>query len=250
MLNETRKGWVRALPRIRFNIMSSVNKSTGYSPFQLRFSKSPRVLPPLLLPPPNPSSEHIQAREVINCVRLDVTDARDNLMLAKISQSYFANKNRADSFPYKVGDLVMLSTLNRHREYKNSMENRVVKFIPRFNGPYLVTNTHHEASTVSLEIPSAPNVFPTFHSLLVKPFRANNDNKFPSRTLKNLGPIVVDGHEEFFVDCIIDHRKIGKGFRYLVHWRGEGPGEDRWIKGADLDDNKAVDVYWATSSLP
>ena len=149
---------------------------------------------------------------MIDRVRLDVTDARDNLMLAKISQSHFANKNRADSFPYKVGDLVMLSTLNRRREYKNSTENRVAKFIPRFDGPYLVTNTHHEALTVSLEIPSAPNVFPTFHSSLIKPFHANNDNKFPSRTLKNPGPVLVDGHEEFFVDRIIDHRKIGKGF--------------------------------------
>jgi hypothetical protein len=28
-------GWVNALPRVRFNLMSSVNASTGYTPFYL-----------------------------------------------------------------------------------------------------------------------------------------------------------------------------------------------------------------------
>jgi hypothetical protein len=34
-------GWVRALPRIRFQLMSSVNMSTGFTPFQLQFGKTP-----------------------------------------------------------------------------------------------------------------------------------------------------------------------------------------------------------------
>ena len=29
-------GWVKALPMVHFNIMNTINKSTGYSPFQLR----------------------------------------------------------------------------------------------------------------------------------------------------------------------------------------------------------------------
>ena len=34
-VERNQKGWVRALPRIRFHIMSSINKSTGYSPLTL-----------------------------------------------------------------------------------------------------------------------------------------------------------------------------------------------------------------------
>lgn len=81
----------------------------------------------------------------------------------------------------------------------------------------MITDTHNEASTVTIDIPSAPNLFPTFHSSLVKPFHQNNDSKFPSHTLEKPGPVDVDGHEEFFVDCIIDHRKVGHGFRYPAH---------------------------------
>src|ERR1700679_3513330 len=46
-------GWAKSLPLVRFHIMSSVNKSTGFSPFQLRFGRNPRVLPPLF-PPSHP----------------------------------------------------------------------------------------------------------------------------------------------------------------------------------------------------
>ena len=31
------KGWVKALLKVRFDIMNTINKSTGFSPFQLRF---------------------------------------------------------------------------------------------------------------------------------------------------------------------------------------------------------------------
>jgi len=241
-------GWKRALPRIRFNIMNSVNKSTGFSPFQLRFGKSPRVLPPLIAPPPNPLREHTNAREVIERLSVDVAESKDNLMLAKISQAYQANKTRPDAPDYKEGDLVMLSTMNRRREYKNANEKRVAKFMPRYDGPYLVIGANTEASTVTLEIPMTPNIFPTFHTSLIKHFKPNDSSKYPLRTLEEPGPIDVDGVEEHYVEKIVDAKKVGRGVKYLVRWRGYGREHDRWIRGTDLDDNEAVDVYW--ESLP
>ena len=78
--------------------MASQNKLTGFSPFQLRFGKSPRILPLLIPLPPNPSREHISAREVVECVHMDIGDTRDNLLVAKISQAYHANESQSDSF--------------------------------------------------------------------------------------------------------------------------------------------------------
>ena len=82
---------------------------------------------------------------------------------------------------------------------------------------------------VTLDIPTAPNVFPSFHSSLIKPFLQNDDTKYPSCTLEKPGSIEVNGQEEFFVDYIINHKKVGHGFQ------GEAPGEDCWIKGSDLE---------------
>ncbi|RXW11870.1 hypothetical protein EST38_g13985 [Candolleomyces aberdarensis] len=42
------RGWVKALPKVRFDIMNSVNSSTGFSPFQLKSGFSPHVIPPLI----------------------------------------------------------------------------------------------------------------------------------------------------------------------------------------------------------
>ncbi len=41
MVDCDQQGWVNALPKVRFNIMSTLNASTGFTPFQLRFGKSP-----------------------------------------------------------------------------------------------------------------------------------------------------------------------------------------------------------------
>lgn len=241
-------GWSKALPLIRFQIMNSVNKSTGFSPFQLRFGRTARLIPPLIAPPPKASREYISARTVMEEVSANVAAARDNLMLAKISQAFQTNSSRADSVPYNIGDKVMLSTLNRRKEYKSQGELRVAKFMPRYDGPYLVVDVHEEASTVTLDIPNTPNIFPTFHTSHIKPFKENDNSKWPSRTLEKPGPIAPENPSEYLVDKIIDHKKIGKSnMKYLVRWVGYGPEDDQWISGRDLDDNEALDKYLARS---
>jgi hypothetical protein len=120
--------------------------------------------------------------------------------------------------------------------------------MPRFDGPYLVVDIHEEASTITLDIPNAPNIFPTFHTSHIKPFKENDHSKYPSRTLEKPGPLSVDDPKEYLVDKIIDHKKIGKKItKYLVRWAGYGPEDDQWISGHDLEDNEALDVYLGVS---
>jgi hypothetical protein len=237
-------GWAKSLPLVRFHIMNTVNKSTGFSPFQLRFGRNPRILPPLF-PPTNPlTTEDTTARDVIESIQNDVAEARDNLTISKISQAFQANKKRSTDHLYKIGDYVMLSTLNRRKQYKSTDEHRVAKFMPRFDGPFLVVDVHPEASTVSLDIPTAPNLFPTFHTAHVKLHLGNDDLKYPSRTLAKPGPIFVDNIPEYTVDRILDHKKVrGNTYKYLVRWTGYGPEDDLWIAGRDLEDVEALDLY-------
>ena len=98
------------MPVVQLQIM---NNSTGYTPFQLRFGQTPQILPPIINPLTKASSEYISVKEIIETLANDVADAKDNLMLAKITQLYQGNKNCRDDIVYKPGDQVMLSTLNR-----------------------------------------------------------------------------------------------------------------------------------------
>ena len=246
-VERNQQGWVRALPRVRFNIMNSVNKSTGFSPFQLRMGRSPRIIPPLI---PNLSitPKEIAAHTIIERLTHDVWEAQDNLLKAKISQARQANKFRLGTFPFEVGQRVRLSTLHRRREYKSKDNKRVVKFMPRFDGPHRILKIDPEHSTVTLELPPTHNIYPVFHTSEILPFIENDESLFPSRHLHSPEPVVVNDELEHYVDRIIDEKTSrGRGgTKYLVRWVGQGPEHDLWLPRKQLEDNAALDVWLAS----
>ncbi len=157
--------------------MNTLNKSTKFTPFQLRFGKSPRILPPL-----TPSDTHRPptdidsiAIDVYNRLHTGLRDAQDNLLHAKISQAAQANKSRTLTFPFRIGQRVRLCTKNRCREYKASDDRRVAKFMARFDGPFPIVAVDEEHSTVTLDLPNSANFYPVFHTSDILPF-TENDN--------------------------------------------------------------------------
>jgi hypothetical protein len=127
-----------------------------------------------MLPPLVPASSapvlanEICAWAIMEQVRSDIAKAKDNLMLAKISQGWHADKHRSADAPFKIGDKVMLSTKHCHAEFSKKGEKHVVKFFPHFNGPYRIIKAHPETSNYTLDLPESLGSFPTFHSSLLK----------------------------------------------------------------------------------
>ena len=226
--------------------MNTVNKSTGFTPFQ-RIGRNPHIIPPLLPLPCNSTVEDISARDVILQLQTDVAEAQDNLLRAKITQSVEANKHCLLTFPFTIGSRVRLTTLHRRNEYKSKGEKRVAKFMPRYDGPYKIINTDEKHSTVTIELPNAPNIFPMFHTSEVLPFIENNDSLFPSQKFEEPPPILTpEGKEEFFIDKILDQRRWGRGYQYLVHWRGYGQDHDRWLPASELQECAALNTWLAS----
>ena len=62
------------------------------------------------------------ALTVINNLKNDVAEARDNLLHVKIQQVHYASTSRSPDPGYAIGDFVMLSTFNRQREFKKAGE--------------------------------------------------------------------------------------------------------------------------------
>jgi hypothetical protein len=245
-VERNQSGWVRALPRVRFNIMNTVNKSTGFTPFQLRFGRSPRILPAFI--PSNglqPCPPEDAARNVIERLQIDVLQARDNLLRAKISQAAQANKTRLLTFPFQVGQRVRLSTKNRRREFKAAGETRVAKFMPRFGGPWKIIAIDEAHSTVTLDLPNSANFHPVFHTSELIPHKENDDALFPDRARHKPDPVFIDGTEEHYVERILQTRHRGRGLQYLVRWQGEGPEGDVWLPRRELEDCEALDTWLA-----
>lgn len=242
------KGWVRALPLVRFNIMNTVNASTGFSPFQLRMGCSPHLIPPLT---DSRATKVLQvypdagaATEFIEKLALDTMEAKDNLLAAKVAQAEFANRHQGPELKIKEGNQVMLSTEHRRREYMQSKSGCVTKLMPRFDGLFHTTCVHPETSNYMLDLPNEPKRFPTFHSSQLCTFVPNNNKLFPSCQLTKPGPVVTpDGKEEWLTDSIIDQRSQGHGHQYLVRWVGWGPEEDRWLPGREVAETEALDTW-------
>ena len=90
------KGWSKNLARICFAIMNTVNASMGFTPFQLKTGCSPRIILPLspASPPTHEiSNSEITACDIIQQLELDVKEAQDQLLAAKIRQVYHANQH-------------------------------------------------------------------------------------------------------------------------------------------------------------
>ncbi|OJT04019.1 Transposon Tf2-7 polyprotein [Trametes pubescens] len=230
-------GWARALPRVRFAIMNTVNSSTGFTPFQLHIGRSPRVVPPFsstMLTGFGNNFAIKDAEALIRQIETDSLEAQDNLLLAKLAQAQAANRSRGPDHSFSVGERVLLSTFHCRRDYMQRGDHRVAKFMVRYDGPYTILHAHPDTSVYTLDLPPAMKIFPTFHSSLLKPFRPNDDERYPSRAHPRPGPIITeDGVEEYTVESILDRRRRGRGWQYLVRWAGYGPEEDRWLAGTD-----------------
>ena len=159
--------------------------------------------------------EDIQAVEVIKRLQLDVKEAQDNILCANIAQALPANEHWSDKFPFQKGHWGVLSTLHRQRDYKAKGKKQVVKFMPHYDGPYIVTNTAADVSTITVNMLNNPNTFPTFHTSQVLPFVEDDKELFPSPEQEHPQLVVINGKEEFYVDWILDECRWGRGTQYL-----------------------------------
>jgi len=166
-------------------------------------------------------------------------------MLAKVLQADQANRYRGQEEVYKIGDKVMLSTANRRREYAPPGSGRVTKFLPRHDGPYEITAAYPQTSTYKLWIPdTAPNTCLTFHASQLKRYIPNKVDLFPDRELERPGPVTIPGGEkEHVIDRIVDERKRGKGYQYLVRWKGYGEEDKEWLPRRELEETIALDEW-------
>lgn len=118
--------------------------------------------------------------------------------------------------------------------------------MPRYDGPYTVTETHPEASTYTLDMPNSPNIYPVFHASEMLPYKENDAELFPSREFARPAPVLTDEGPEWIVDEIIASRRCGRGWRYLVRWQGYSAEEDRWLPGSEVRKCEALDQWIAS----
>jgi hypothetical protein len=231
LVNTRQTDWADHLINIEIHMNNSVNATTGKTPTELLYGvplklfPSPRSLLPSEVPAVTDYLERIQDSIAI---------ARDRHAEAKTRQTMYANKKRRKEPEYKVGDAVYLNS--EHIRLAIKQKGRSAKFFPRFIGPFNIIRARPETSTYKLDLPRQYKFHPTFHANRLKPAIPNDPELFPGREQKHPRPPSIDPDDNIYiVDSIKDHRHVGRGRKFLIHWQGYPDSEDSWEKEKNIN---------------
>jgi hypothetical protein len=101
-----------------------------------------------------------------------------------------------------------------------------MKLKPKQYGPFKVIR---EISPVAyqLRLPTAWGIHDIFHASLLLPYHETTAH---GPNFSRPPPELIDGKEEYQVECVMGHRKIGrtKKLQYLVKWLGYPDSDNTW----------------------
>ena len=204
--------WVDKIPIVEFAINSNISSSTGCTPFELNYGYLPTLIGGIT-PTENAKPG---VRKFINQAINNLEEAHDAIIESRVRQTLHANKRRRADTPYNVGEQVYLSTDNL-----NLPKNRSRKLMPKYIGPYKITQSYPNESRYILDLPpelKARRIHPSFHISRLRTFNANDDKSFPRCEVRAYYDFGEAEENEWLVDEIIAHQWKGTKVSFLVQW--------------------------------
>ncbi|KAG1953738.1 retrotransposable element [Pimephales promelas] len=204
LVSKNPSSWSQQLSMVEYAHNTLPVSSTGLSPFECSVGYQPPIFPSLESEVTVPS-----AHAFVQRCRRTWTRARETLLQVGARTKVKADRHRRRPPVYVVGSKVWLSTKDIPLR---SISN---KLAPKFIGPFAVTKIISPV-TVRLNLPPVPGPPP---------------------------PRLVDGEPSYSVNRVLDSRRRGRGFQYLVDWEGYGPEERSWVPARDILDHSLIDDY-------
>ena len=212
--------WSTYLPYLEFAYNSSIQKSTGFSPFFLNYGYDPAT--PIAFT--HDEEPEVKLQSVVDFVQSMQTlwsQASDAIHEAQTSQSYYANRQRDLTRSFEVGDMVLLSTkdLRVHFHAKDHH-----KLQPLYIGPFRISE---KLSAVSyrLELPPTLEIHDVIYISKLRRYNA------PAEPVFRRDHIILEESNTklYIVESILKRRtKRGRHTEYLIKWQGFPSHEATW----------------------
>ncbi len=171
-VNERRSDWDVKLPALELAYNSSINQTTGFSPFELDVGMKPRL--PLDISSDVGTKSITSLDNFMSNWEETWALAHKNIRIAQIRQKVAADRSRRVE-GYEVGDKAWI---RRDRGTLQGSIGGVPKLGSRNEGPYEVIELHGE-NNVTLKLDAGDGRHPKFHVSQLRPFHERDLDRFP-----------------------------------------------------------------------
>ena len=196
--NYKQTNWPELLPYAEFAHNIREHSAMHQPPFQLMYGYNPSFAPKIEVRLDIPNIE--QRLEALDRMRKE-TKASLEVVAELMKRRTAENKVKLEE-----GQKVWLSGKNI------TMTHSKDKLAPKLYGPFVIEKKIGPV-TFKLKLPPTWKIHPMFHASLITPYKetfAHGPN------FKQPPPDLIEGKEEYEVEEILNKRKQGHGFQYLV----------------------------------
>lgn len=213
-INYQQSNWSNLLHLAQFAYNSSKHTSTGVTPHFANYGYEPQYSLTL----PRTTKDRSPAEERAQLIKGLHSNLQFEIAIAQENHAKFYNRKVISGPELKIGDKVWLLSRNIKTQRPTG------KLDHRRLGPYKILEKIGSRS-YKLELPHTMKIHPVFHINLLEHFI---EDAIPGRKPKELPPVIINNHEEYEVEHIVDSRIHKRKLQYLVHWQNYSIMDRTW----------------------
>jgi len=211
-VNLDESDWAGWLGLAEFSHNDKVSASTSVTPFFANTGRHPWKGHEGKADHRNESAHEFADR--MKKVRNETTTALEKAQ-AKMKRNY--DKHRKPAPEFKVGDRVYVEATNleTNRPSRKLSDKRL--------GPYEIVDKVG-SSSYRVRLPGNTRKYNVFNEALLTPYHEPPTHRRDERP----APEIIDDAEEHEVESILDSRRRGRGYQFLIKWKGFPTSENTW----------------------